>query len=701
MLVLLAGRSYFADGAVAQLADRWRERRLDRQATSLIESLPVAAPADTTHAPGAPAAELAARAPALPAPRRVAAGDGVQLHMAPFPSAGGLEADGAFERIEGAAVGLERPPAGRPYLSMEPGVMHMGGLAGGDVNGDGWPEVAVGTYGGVFLYANVGGGFALQEIDFPAMRDWIIGDVALVDLDGDAALDLFFTTWMQGSHILFNRAGAFSQDDHVELPRSNETAVHAAAFADVDRDGDVDVVTGATTHVPRFFYPSQAVNHLWRNDGERAFVAEALAGPEGETLALLFTDINDDGWPDLLVGNDYDEPDRLYVNEQGALHPVTAADNPLDASTYDTMSLDTGDLDNDGQDELYIGGIASVTAGALARATTDPLRACGSSGDDGERARCSAVARFQLGAVGGYRTMDLDHCIRLDDAGQQRDCVVTAHHWNRVLVRLANLGAQKDEILRECDKIPADFVTLHDICGAMAASPMDGETSHQTFSEEQPQVRHTNLLYSRKDREFVDVTDAWGAGAPGWTWNAKFADLDNDTWSDLFVAEGSRLRPNAGSAALYRNQSGMRFREVAGPAGLADFNPTGASLFLDYDLDGDLDLVTYPFLLTPIVWENQGAQRPGLQLELDDHTADNRSGIGARVTLTAPDGRKQVRDIKGSGGYQSHDAPVARFGLGDWRAVASISVEWPDGEVTTVDGLELSSGRFTLTRTTR
>jgi hypothetical protein len=83
------------------------------------------------------------------------------------------------------------------------------------------------------------------------MRDWMISVVALEDLDGDGALDLFFCTWMHGCHVLFNREGGFSGAAHSELPRFQETAVTAVAFADVDRDGWLDVVTGASTSQPR------------------------------------------------------------------------------------------------------------------------------------------------------------------------------------------------------------------------------------------------------------------------------------------------------------------------------------------------------------------------------------------------------------------------------------------------------------------
>ena len=77
---------------------------------------------------------------------------------------------------------------------------------------------------------------------------------------------------------------------------------------------------------------------------------------------------------------------------------------------------------------------------------------------------------------------------------------------------------------------------------------------------------------------------------------------------------------------------------------------------------------------------------------------DSPPGHRTRIEIRAPDGRLQVREIKGSGGYASSDVPVAFFGLGDWPSVASIRVRWPGGESSTVDGLALASGSYTLVR---
>jgi uncharacterized membrane protein YraQ (UPF0718 family) len=686
-----------AAGATGGLAYRWHDMRTIQQAAALLEELPAPPEHALVLPPGNSSEELRGLAPALTPPRRLATSNAVEIWGSPFgghPSAGGKT---PFTRIEGAALGFDRLPMPRPYQLMQPGPMHLGGMGGGDVNGDGWVDVAVGTNFGVLLYVNLDRHFQLQRVDFP-MKDWIVSAVALVDLDEDRAPDLFFCAWMRGCHILYNRRGSFSAAAHVELPRLYETAVTAAAFADVDRDGRLDIVTGTSTSQPRFFYPAPAVNHLWRNRGGGKFELEELAGPEGDTLALLFTDLNHDGWPDLFVGNDFDEPDRVYLNDRGTLRPVKASGSPIPRSTTTTMSADSADLDNDGREEIYLGQIAMGTVSQMARLLASPVGSCEIYPDLAERSRCEIAARFQLASISARNLNSVDDCAELSDSVARRDCVVISHHWIRVLARLPALGADKARVMAECAKIPSDFTTLHDVCRTIELSPMDNEESDVTFGDEIPSVKHTNLLFAPDTRGFRDVTSAWRAGFGGWTWNAKFADLDNDGWQDLYLAQGSRLRPGSVSASFYRNQQGTRFSEETKQSGLKDHVPTGAYLYIDFDNDGDLDIITHPFQLTPVVWRNDLAKRAGFQLAIDDRRSPNRSGIGARIEIRTTDRRLQVREIKGSGGYLSSDVPVAFFGLGDWPSVRSIAVVWPDGHSSVLGGLSLGPGSYTLVR---
>jgi uncharacterized membrane protein YraQ (UPF0718 family) len=686
-----------ATGAAAGVFEHWNDLYQAGQTAQLMnlrvpkQSMPPILPM------GRSASALRRLAAPLPAPTKLSTEEGLELWYAPFEGRTALKGDQPFKRIDGSTLGFKRMPAPRPYQTMQPGPMHLSSLAAGDINDDGWPDVAVGTPFGAFVYINVGGRFELQEIPYEPMRSWQVCDVALVDLDGDGALDLYVSTWMHGSHIFFNRGGEFSGDAHVELPRGNEICAASTAFADVDRDGLLDIVTGGATFESWYFYPEPAVNRLWHNRGGGKFEPEVLPGPEGDTLTLLFADLNGDGWPDLLVGNDFDEPDRIYLNQSGSLRPVKARDAPLPFSGMTTMSFDTGDLDNDGKPELYIGQIAMGRMNELPKRLAPPVQSCGIYSEMADIARCTALARFQAAVARGRDTWTVGLCKELPDHVDQRDCAVVAYYWTRILLRLPASGADRASVLAECEKIPADFTEMHDVCAEMAISPMDYNQSHKVFTEELPSVAHANILFASNGKSWVDVTKKWGAGYGGWSWNSKFADLDNDTWQDLFIVQGTRLRLYNPSNVFYRNQGGTRLEDATHAAGLEDHLPTASFLFLDYNLDGALDIITFPLQLTPVVWRNQSPRGAGFEVRLDDQRTANRYAVGARVEIRAPDGRLQMRDIKASGGQQSHDLLVARFGLGDWPEVASIKVTWPDGATSELKGA-LKAGRYRLVR---
>ena len=636
----------------------------------------------------------------LPPQRTIATQPGLELRGGPLASPGQTSA-GHFTRVDGPAAGFT-PVALPPWSqTMQPGANQFAPLAAGDVNGDGWPDVVEGTSTGVLLYVNLGGRFAQQQIDFPEMRTWTITAVALVDLDGDGAPDLVFCAWMQGCHILFNRDGAFSVAAHVELPRSKEIAVQALAFGDLDGNGRVDVVTGPSSYLEWNFYPQNDVAYVWHNQGDRTFRPEALPGPYGETISLFLGRLNGLGAaPALYAGNDFDEPDRLFSASGGSMTPLTAHQSPFPYSTTTTMSFDTGDIHNDGKPAVYIAQIAQKGAdpSVASQQLQPPGPGCDHFSDAVDHDNCLRLAQFQTAVVRARDQSDPTVCGHLADADQQRQCAAIGYSWNEAFVALPQLNADRAAVLDECSRVPADLVQVKDVCQAAAAAPLDDGKSTDAFPDQMRQVADTNLLFAPDGNAYKDVTAQMGVGFGGWTWNAKFADLDNSTWQGLFLTQGTRLRFTNASNIFYRNFNGQRFADATSAVGLEDHVPTGASLFLDVNMDGRLDVVTYPFQLTPVLWQNDLASAPGLQITLQDQRTANRAGIGARIEIRAKDGRLQTRDIKASGGYESLDEPVAHFGLGDWGAVASLVVTWPDGQVQTVDGLSLGAGRYTLVR---
>ena len=674
-----------------------------RAAASMLAALPPLPPSTTPTLPsGSPATTLRGMVRGLPPERQLVSRNGLRLWGGPFEPR--RIAGTGFTRVDGPAAGFNLLPVPPWYQTMQPGVNEFAPVAAGDINGDGWPDVAVGTPYGVFLYLNLGGRFALQSIDFPSMRHWIITYVALVDLTGNPAglPDLFFCAWKHDCHILVNQDGSFSGADQITLPLSGEVAVHAAAFADVEHDGRIDIVTGASTELEWNFYPRSDTLYLWHNLGGGRFRRQALPGSHGETLSLLFADLNGDGWPDLYVGNDFDEPDLVYLNHHGQLEPVPRAGSPFPYSTESTMSVDSGDIRNDGQPAIYEGAIAfgGISPDQLQAQRAPPGAACRASytGDPTELQNCLALGEFQTAVVRSRDVTSVTECQHFTDPTKQRDCVAAGYLWNEAFVTLPDEGANRSAVQAECQRIPAALITLRDVCAEVPANPLDYGQSEKTLTNEMPQHRNTNLLFIPNGHGYQDVTTPWGVGFGGWSWNARFVDLTNDTWQDLFITQGTRLRFDNSSNILYRNLGGQRFADQTAAYGLQDDVPTGGSLFLDYAMDGRVDIITYPFALTPVVWRNDLPAGPGLQIALRDDRTANPAGIGARVVIRSPDGRLQMRDIKASGGYDSQDWTVAAFGLGNWSAVTTITVTWPDGSIQTLTGLALHAGRYTLER---
>lgn len=199
---------------------------------------------------------------------------------------------------------------------------HLGpGLATGDVNGDGRIDVIVG--GGRAQPTTICLHRALQwsRAALPYDRDAEDAACLLFDADGDGDLDLFVGSgsyeFEPGHRLLKDRLylndgrGEFTPSDGIPDRRS---CTAAAAVADVDRDGDLDLFVG-TRVIPRE-YPRSGPSALLRNEGGRFTTAAEFEA--GMVTGALWSDADGDGWVDLLVTSEYG-PVRLYPNRRGTL----------------------------------------------------------------------------------------------------------------------------------------------------------------------------------------------------------------------------------------------------------------------------------------------------------------------------------------------------------------------------------------------
>jgi hypothetical protein len=202
--------------------------------------------------------------------------------------------------------------------------------------------------------------------------------------------------------------------------------------------------------------------------------------------------------------------------------------------------------------------------------------------------------------------------------------------------------------------------------------------------------RDGNFLYRFDGERLVDVNADFPGSFKhpgGWTWNARFVDLDNDGLLDVFNADGAVRGSGYGFNVYMRNVDGRRFEQRQFSHGLVDDFGLYSFTLVDYDLDGDVDVVANSAVGPVRIFENRATRgHHGIAVSLRD-ARGNRNGIGARIYISYRDNAaRQVREIKASGGYMSFDAPVAHFGLGETTRVDRIRVRWPDGAETEASG---------------
>jgi hypothetical protein len=203
----------------------------------------------------------------------------------------------------------------------------------------------------------------------------------------------------------------------------------------------------------------------------------------------------------------------------------------------------------------------------------------------------------------------------------------------------------------------------------------------------------TNTLYRNLGGGlFLDSTAAFGMGSESLTelaFGCDLADFDNDGWLDLVVANGhildniARIQTNLSFAQpgqVFRNDQGRLRRSRESEGAFARPRVGRGLATLDYDLDGDLDLVLANNRGAAELLENRGGAEAGNAAGfLLIGTAGNREGIGARVRVDGA-GLTQEEERRAGGSYLSQHDPVMWFGLGAAPGASEVRVRWPSGK---------------------
>jgi len=528
-----------------------------------------------------------------------------------------------------------------------------GGVASGDLNNDGLIDLYfTGNQVADHLYLNQGD-LNFKEITSEAGIDnssgWTTG-VTMVDINGDGLLDIYVCKIgkykdIEGTNRLFINQGVNAsgvpefKDEAASYGLDIQTFSTQAAFFDYDLDQDLDMFLLNHSVNPNRTYgkgklrmkpDSLAGDRLLRNDDGKftdvSVEAGIFQGKIGYGLGLGIGDLNNDGYPDIYIGNDFFENDYVYLNSgKGSFKEIITADETtLGHTTHASMGNDLADYNNDGWIDI-------ISLDMLPQ----ELKAYKMSGQEYSNQIYNQYLK------NGYRPQYTQNTLHLNDTGNHfketayaAGVAATDWSWSPLLADLDNDG-NKDIFI--CNGIlgatnDMDFISF--ISNEKIQSRIDKGMEEQDLelTKDLPERKLPNHFFrNRGDLTFEDVTDTWYEEIPSFSNGASYADLDNDGDLDLIVN-------NVNSRA--------------------------------YILENKTNSIT----------ENQY-----LKISFEG-PAGNRSGVGARAQIYADTSLLTYENFL-TRGYLSSIAPEFNIGLGPKIRVDSIVVHWPGGHVETRENI--------------
>ncbi len=551
-----------------------------------------------------------------------------------------------------------------------------------------------------------------------ANRNLLIGaGVAIADVDGDGRADVFLASVERPAALYHNDGGMkFTDVTAASGIDTRGLASIGAAFADVDGDGDADLLVG-TLGGPLKLYLNDGTGHF-----TDATASSGLAGGFAATT-LTLADVDGDGDLDLYVAT------YKTRNALDAFPPQARSFDQVVrkiGNTYQVVDPWKGEYRVEARPDL--GGIVRFQ-----RAERDLFFLNDGHGHFTEQPTFGARWRDEAGVplkeapdyfglsaafydVNGDGAPDLYVCNDFEDPDQF--WLNDGTGGFRLVPALALRATSNTCMSVDFGDVNRDGAV--DIFTADMLSPTLAARQRQIpthtplpktigVSPDRAQWMRNMLQVGRGDGTWAQVADFAGVTATDWTWGSAFADIDLDGYEDLLTVAGhrwdvrdadtyERIRNSfprvawnreqgefprlAVPSVVFRNNGDLTFADVSTPWKFGRDSAIANALALgDLDGDGDLDAIVGRLDAPPMVYRNESAA-PRIAVRLRG-AASNRDGVGAVVRVLAPSLPMQSRAVTDGGAYLSSSDPTLSFATGR-DSVVRIEVRWRDGTTSVV-----------------